>query len=241
MPTRVRVAGRIVPNDYAWYYRDWLQEECTCPDDIAKAIAEANGETLVVEINSIGGEIASGSDIYTALRNYRNVEIEITGQACSAASVIAMAGHSRMSPTALMMIHGVSTSCAGDHQVMEHIAETLRQANEALSTSYMLKSGKSRAEVLEMMDHETWITAEQAVAHGLVDEVMTFDTNDSGASIMVAGELFELPTDSQMEAARLAVAKTLADEDKAADDEVKQARLRANFLRLKGVDIYDQV
>ena len=110
-------------------------------------------------INSGGGVIDVGSEIYTMLRSCENVKIYITGEACSAASIVAMAGYCEMSPTALMMVHCVSTGARGNHSAMEHTAEVLRTADRALCSAYTTKTGMSEDEALNMMEHETWLTA----------------------------------------------------------------------------------
>lgn len=168
---KLKIVGDIISNDSKWIY-DWLEYDCTCPRDVEKAINEANGEKLEVEINSGGGEIFAGSEIYGLLRNYGNVEITVTGLAASAASVIAMAGHCKMYPTAMMMVHNVSTGARGDHNVMKHTAQTLETANEAIASAYVGKTGMSMDDALALMNVETWFSAQQAKEKGLVDEVM---------------------------------------------------------------------
>ena len=77
----------------------------------------------------------------------------------SAASVIAMAGWCEMSPTALMMVHCVSTYAAGNHNDLEKTAEVLKTADAALSSAYSTKSGMSQDEALAMMEKEGLRTA----------------------------------------------------------------------------------
>ena len=171
---KLKIHGDIVPNDDKWIY-DWLELEATAPADVEKAIeACADGETLDVEISSGGGQIFAGSQIYTALRGYKKgpLTISVTGLAASAASVIAMAGRCEMAPTALMMIHNVSTAARGDYREMEHTAEVLRTANEAIAAAYREKTGMDRDKLFEMMDRETWITAERAVELGFADGIL---------------------------------------------------------------------
>lgn len=195
---RLNVYGSIIPNDYKWFY-DYLEEDSTCPRDVDRAIAEAAGDLLDVYINSPGGVISSGSDIYTALRAYGNVKIHITGEACSAASIIAMAGPCEMSPTALMMVHCVSVNPGrGNHSHMEHAAEMLRAADEALCTAYMAKAGMKQEEALAMMENETWLTAEKALEKGLIDEIM-FEEKET---LVFTGSLFELPSEEKMDRVR---------------------------------------
>ena len=191
---RINIYGVIIPNDYKWYY-DYLDEDCTCPRDVNNILTEANGEEVKVYINSPGGVIDAGSEIYTMLRSYKGeVKIYIVGQACSAASIIAMAGHCEMSPTALMMVHCVSTYAGGNHADMEHMAEVLRTADDALANAYVAKTGMSKAEVLAMMEKETWLTAEQAKEKGLIDGIM-FEEKEP---LRLTASNFELPSEEKM-------------------------------------------
>lgn len=169
---KISIRGPIVSSNNHRFYQ-WYGLEATSPKSVADALAKGCGERAEVEINSGGGEIFAASEIYTALRNYAGgVHIRIVGLAASAASIIAMAGESEMTPTGMMMIHNVQTSADGDYRQMEHTAGVLRDANRALASAYMAKTGRSEQEIASMMDAETWITAERAAALGLIDRVM---------------------------------------------------------------------
>lgn len=217
---RIDIRGAIIPNDYKWYY-DWFQEDSTCPRDVQKIMDAHPGEEHEVYINSPGGVIDVGSEIYTMLRGHNaGIKIYITGQACSAASVIAAAGYSEMSPTALMMVHCVSSGIRGNHSDMEHMAEVLRTADRSLCAAYMNKTGMTEQEVLEMMEHETWLNAQQALEKKLVDKIM-FEQQEPLP--MTAG-LFALPTKEQMEHARLL----------ASAPEREHALLNLRLLELEG-------
>lgn len=173
----INIKGDIVSDDYAWIY-DWLGYNYTSPSIISNAIKEANGEPLNIKINSPGGDIFSASEIYSELRDYKGeVNIKITGIAASAASVISMAGKSSMSPTAQLMVHNVSTSTSGDYRDMDHMSEVLKNANDTIANAYMCKSGMTREQALELMNNETYLTAQKAKELGLIDEIMFEDTN----------------------------------------------------------------
>ena len=163
---KISIRGPIVSSNQHRFYQ-WYGMEATSPKSVADALASGNGERAEVEINSGGGEIFAASEIYTALR--------IVGLAASAASIIAMAGESEMTPTGMMMIHNVQSSADGDYRQMEHTAGVLRDANHAIISAYVAKTGRPEAEIAAMMDAETWITAERAVELGLVDRVMKPD------------------------------------------------------------------
>ena len=168
---RIDVKGTIVSNDDKWIY-EWFEYDATCPNDVIKVIDQANGEPLEVYINSGGGDIFAGSEIYSALRSYKGeVNVHVVGFAASAASVIACAGKSDISPTAMFTIHNVSGGARGDYHVMDKESDVLQTANKSIAAAYMAKTGMSEQEALAMMDKETWLTAQQAVDKGLIDKI----------------------------------------------------------------------
>ena len=212
---KIEVKGTIVGNADKWIY-EWFGMDATCPKDVNAAIGEANGEPLLVEINSGGGDVFAGSEIYTALKAYTGaVEINIVGLAASAASVIAQAGHSRISPTALFMVHNVSGSAAGDFHDMQQEAE-------------ILQTGKSMEELLGIMDAETWMDAQKAVEYGFVDEVMfaSAPTLTNGIGVLPAQTIHKL--------------KDLLPARGEENAEVKTVTAKLKLLRLKG-EMKDEV
>ena len=219
---KIEVKGTIVGNADKWIY-EWFGMDATCPKDVNAAISEANGEPLLVEINSGGGDVFAGSEIYTALKAYAGtVEINIVGLAASAASVIAQAGHSRISPTALFMVHNVSGSAAGDFHDMQQEAEILQTANKAVAAAYLEKTGKSMEELLGIMDAETWMDAQKAVEYGFVDEVMfaSAPTLTNGIGVLSAQAIHKL--------------KDLLPARGEENAEVKTVTAKLKLLRLKG-------
>ena len=170
---KIDIKGVIVPSSAAKVYA-WLGIAHCAPCEVTQALSQTpHGEQVDVYINSPGGSVPDGSEIYEALRTYDDgpVMIHIVGQACSAAAVVAMAARSEMAPTALMMVHRASTSTEGNRNDMQHSAEMLETVDNALCTAFMAKSGMSREAALAMMDRETWLTAEKAVEQKLVDSI----------------------------------------------------------------------
>lgn len=228
MKHRINIRGVMIPNDYKWYY-DFFGEDSTCPKDVQQILdAFKAGDEIEVYINSPGGVIDVGSEIYTLLKTHKEeVRIYITGEACSAASIAAMAGYCEMSPTALMMVHCVSSGVRGNHKAMEHMGEVLRTADRALCTAYMDKAGMSEAEALEMMEQETWLTAQQAKERGLIDKIM-FDEEE--AEPLVNGLVFKLPTPEHMEKVRNMIGETGSNPDEG----IVLIRAKFNLLKMKG-------
>lgn len=170
---RIGIKGLIVPNDDAWIY-DLLEYESTSPKAVEDMLqqAETTGEDVDIDINSPGGDVFSASEIYSAIRAHKGtVNIHVVGIAASAASVIACAAHSDIAPTAQMMVHRVSTSAYGNVNDLAHVTDQLEHADRAIAAAYVAKSGMSEHDALDMMDAETWLTAQDAVDYGLIDEI----------------------------------------------------------------------
>lgn len=230
MKHKINVRGVLIPNDYKWYY-DYFGEDSTCPSDVQKIIDQIqDGDEVEVYINSPGGVIDVGSEIYTLLRkNADSVKIYITGEACSAASIVAMAAHCEMAPTALMMVHCVSTWATGNHNDLEHMAEVLSTADKALCTAYANKSGMTEQEAISMMEKETWLTAKQAKELGLIDGIMFEEPEEE--FLMVAGPLFSLPTAEQMDKVKTMLKEAEPEEDR---DTAFLLQTKLKFLKMKG-------
>lgn len=176
MAKKICVKGEIVENSDAWIY-EWLEIEHTAPKNISKQLNDAAGEEIEVDINSPGGSIFAGSEIYTALRSYKGtVKINIVGLCGSAASVIAEAGYSEITPTGMFMIHNVQSSASGDYRDMAHKSNILKTANQSIINAYTNKTAMSEEQLQELMNNETWMTAQEAVEYGFVDKIMFQDS-----------------------------------------------------------------
>jgi ATP-dependent Clp protease protease subunit len=174
MTVKISINGPIISSDEKWIY-DYFEEEATCARDVNEALPK-NGEDVEITINSWGGYVDQGAEIYTVLKSYEGkVTINVVS-AYSAASVIAMAGDVvRISPVGRMMIHNAASGTFGDYHAMDKNSEVLKNANDSIANAYRIKTGLSREDILAKMDTETWLNAEQAVELGFADEVM-FDT-----------------------------------------------------------------
>lgn len=174
--TEIQIKGTIIPNDDKSMY-DWYDIESTCPNDVAKALEQADGEDVDIYINSGGGEIFAATEIYSAVQKYKgNVKLHVTGLAASAASIIMCAGECDISATSMVMIHNVSSMAQGNYRDFKHESETLRKADKAMCQAYVNKTGKSESEILPLMDKETWFTAQEAADLGLCDRVVGRET-----------------------------------------------------------------
>ena len=128
---------------------------------------------ITVRINSPGGSVFEGTAIYNALKNHpAKIDVFIDGMALSMASVIAMAGDKiTIAENAMIMIHEPSISVSGTAKRLRKTADTLDKTKQSILTSYVKRTGKSEDEVAVLMALETWMTADEALEHGFVDEI----------------------------------------------------------------------
>jgi ATP-dependent Clp protease, protease subunit len=131
-------------------------------------------DNITVRLNSPGGSIFDGVAIYNTLRNHpAKVGVHIDGLAASAASVVAMAGDTiEMADNALLMIHEPWYLAAGSASELRAIAVSLDKISEGMADTYAKRAGKSIDEARAWMEAETWFTAEDARAAGLVDKLV---------------------------------------------------------------------
>lgn len=180
----IQIKGDIIPNEMKWVY-DYFEFDSTCPLDVENVINELNeNEELRIVVNSGGGSVYAGQEIYSKIKKCRNTVTIIESLAGSAAGVIAMAAKKvQMTPVSMIMIHNVSMSgCRGDYHEHQKAADSLKEMNKALAAAYTEKSGMDLKDVLKMMDKETWLTAERAKEAGFCDEIITdspYITNDA--------------------------------------------------------------
>ena len=169
---KLNIKGTIVSDEDKWIY-DWLGISATSPKDVTTFIEGLSGEDLEIDINSPGGDVFAGDEMYTAIRRYTgNVIINCVGLAGSIASLLLTASKSRISPPAMVMIHNASGSARGDYHTMDKTSEILQKVNEAICNAYIEKTGMTKENLLALMDKELWMTAEEAIKYGFVDEIM---------------------------------------------------------------------
>lgn len=131
-----------------------------------------DAKTVGVRINSVGGSAFGGVALYNALSSHPGlVTCSVEGLAASAASLVAMAGTTKMGRGAMMMIHSPSTVAMGNAEELRKTADVLDKVQDALASIYTKKTGKTLDEVNDLLDDETWMTADEAFAAGFADEI----------------------------------------------------------------------
>lgn len=133
--------------------------------------------TINLRVNSPGGLVFDGIAMYNDLLAFRKaggkVNVEVTGLAASAASLLVMAGNTiAIADNAFLMIHNAWVGVIGNKAELNKQSEVLAKIDAALARTYSARSGMAPDEVAQMMDDETWMDAEKAVDLGFADKTL---------------------------------------------------------------------
>ncbi len=178
---------------------EWLESDVSSYT-LAKEIEGLDVDAINVYINSYGGEVAEGLAIYNQLRRHKaKVKTYCDGFACSAASVVFMAGDERiMSNASLLMIHNAWMYTAGDPNQLRKDAEDLEKITEASINAYMSRVNITEEKLKEMMDAETWITPVDALEMGFATSIVDGGVSKN-ASQSVKKQLMSMIIQRQIE------------------------------------------
>lgn len=141
----------------------------------AEHLKAADGASrIIVNMDSIGGSVFDGTAIYNMLRIHpAEVHVNILGGALSIASIVALAGDKiAMAHNGWFMIHDPMGIAIGNSRAMREEADLLDKVKGNLVDTYALRSKTPKDEIASMMEEESWLTAEEAMEHGWVDELL---------------------------------------------------------------------
>jgi ATP-dependent Clp protease protease subunit len=142
--------------------------------DVSRQLRDAAPGPLALRINSPGGSVFDGLAIANMISRRGDVTAIVDGLAASAASIIAIGAERRvMAPGTLLMIHNPWSMAGGNADDLRKEADVLDVIAGEMAKLYADASGGklSKAEALAIMEEETWLTGEQAVALGLVHAI----------------------------------------------------------------------
>ena len=173
---RVTLNGIVAADDDVEIYQ-WFGYTAFSPRVVRSALETTpENEDLVLEINSGGGSVFAGAEIYSILKSSGvHTVAEVQSLAASAASYLCLGcDEVQISPVAQMMIHLPATVTEGNRTAHVQSVQMLDSTREAILNAYELKAGgkADRAEFRRMMNAETWLTAQEAVDCGLADGIL---------------------------------------------------------------------
>lgn len=151
-----------------------IPEEGINAEEVAQAIAQAgDASTIVFNINTPGGSVFEAREIMDIIRNTSAKTVAHIGSLCaSAGTSIALAcDEVEMADGAHFMIHNAQAVIGGDKTALRKAADAMEKIEQAIVNDYTTKTGKDAAEIIQMMDATTWMTAQEALAGGFIDRI----------------------------------------------------------------------
>jgi ATP-dependent Clp protease protease subunit len=160
-------------SEYSWF-----------DDDITPKIFKdqlyqfGKGGPITIRMNSGGGDLIAGSVIRSILVDYPGtVTVRIDGLAASAATLVALAGDViRMQDSAFFMIHDPAVSfffATLNVEDVERLNNEMKAVKAGLVDTYAARTGLSAEKISKLMTQESWLSANEALNYGFVDEVIT--------------------------------------------------------------------
>jgi ATP-dependent Clp protease, protease subunit len=161
----------------------WFEDDVTVSDFEKQLSALGEIDLLNVFINSPGGNVFEGIAINNILKRHPAAKaVYIDGIAASIASVIAMAGDEVIMPkNTMMMIHNPMSIAYGYAEDMRKAADMLDKVKEPIKASYLSRVNIDDKKLSKLMDQETWLTSEEAIAMGFADK--TEGEKDAAATV----------------------------------------------------------
>ena len=131
-------------------------------------------ENITLHINSPGGSVFSAIAIANTLKNHKaKITANIDGLAASAATIITSACDTvKMPKNALFMVHNPITFAYGNNQDMQKTLEMLNKVKNSIIETYLNKAKTDKETLSELMNNETWMSAEEAKEYGFIDEIL---------------------------------------------------------------------
>lgn len=161
---------------------------------LARLIQKSGAENINVRINSCGGEVAEGLAIYNSLKNHpAKVTTICDGFACSAASVVFMAGDERIvNDASLLMIHNAWSFASGNAEDLRKAAGDLDKISNAAAEAYRRVMMITEEELQQMLKEETWILPQEALTYGFATSINTGNGTGSSPQYSARRAIFDL-------------------------------------------------
>lgn len=147
---------------------------------VREKLDEFQGQPVKVEINSPGGSVVRGLEIFHLFKNYLGfVHMHIMSLAASMASIIPLAGNKiTAEETTIWVIHNVFGGEWGDYRDLQKEADVLLGLRDMMANLYSKRLNKDIKIIKKLMDDETFFFGDEALKIGLVDEIIMLPEKD---------------------------------------------------------------
>lgn len=189
---KLNLKGELINDEWAEVYRYFgFTTGFYCPGDVRAALdALADGEELVLLINSVGGDVFAANEIYAMLQaDSHPIRAEIQSLAASAASYFPLAcDRVDIALPAQMMIHCAGWDMGGNKTDHRWAADQLEVTDEAILDVYCRKCGgkADREQLRQLMEAESYLSASKCVELGLADGLLGEETEPGEPLNLVA-------------------------------------------------------
>ena len=195
---KIYFSGDVISDLSGEYCKEWaIENGYITPVDVRNALKDVEEDVEVeFHINSNGGEVAAGLAIANFLAQSKNkITCFVDGWAASIATVIALSCDSvKMPKNTYMMIHYPSSTICGNLKEMKKAVEDMEKITDSMIDFYASKSTVNREEIVELLENETWLTANEA--EKLFNNVEVVENADLKAVAKIKPDLFDkIPTE----------------------------------------------
>lgn len=172
--------------NYTLYLKGFVGGYNFDPDFIDWKLDREKGNPVSVLICSRGGSVPAASSIVSAFRRHGNVSVHFAGWNASAATVCSMgAKHISIDEDALYLVHRASAEIfewqdmneeqlANKIKEMDKIRRDLAKVDNLIAEMYASRCKKTKDELLDLMKIGGWLTAQEALEWGFVDEITSY-------------------------------------------------------------------
>lgn len=192
------------------------------PQDLRDGLSEADGGDVTIFINSGGGSLIAGHEIYCDLKSYAgSTTAHVQSLSASAATIVMMACKKRVAEAvSILCVHNPSTWVYGDHNEISKTVKDLETLKNSILNAYEKVLKLSRAEISDLMDEDKLLDVNQALEIGLVDEIIGEVAEPVAARYVASSVPYIFPTPEMRK-------------QYAQNQQTKQKALLAQALRLK--------
>ena len=175
---KIDIRGTITSNDTSWFY-ELFDVEHTTPAKIKDSLDDmGNDDKIELYINSPGGEVISGFEIYNMLvESGKYIQAFVESEAMSIASVIMCSADkiTMRQGSMLLFHHAMVGACGGDANYYERILEDLKNVDDEIYEIYMNRFSNNDKfnpeQLMELINRGSFINSKKALEYGLIDEV----------------------------------------------------------------------
>lgn len=161
---------------------DWWGDGVTLASVESQLETAIKDEPLLVRLNTFGGDVDTGFQIYAALRRFARdngvrIQTRQDGYCASIGTVIFLAGDDRIgNKWSEPFVHNAWTMARGDSGEMYKVAAELERVNDKIAKFYSERTTMAYETARQLMDSKTFITSEECMTYGFYTQLEALET-----------------------------------------------------------------